>query len=145
MRSLGEPLILRYEHNNYFRGFVVRTKRAGRQYVRYFSDGVEGRATALRRARYYRDALVKRLPWPARVKRTHRLNRTGAIGVSRLKERARSGRWFVRYVAVWPVKRGRPKKASFCVALYGEAEARRRAVAARRKGLAQLLKVGTHD
>ena len=130
--------VRRYEHN-YFRGYVVQMKRAGRRWVKYFSDKPQGAAAALRRAREYASELLGQLPWPAKIKRRYVLNRTGVIGVSRIKERARSGRRFVRFVAVWPTRHGRPKKASFSVSLYGEAEARRRAVQARRRGLAELL------
>jgi hypothetical protein len=132
-------LIRRYEHN-YFCGFVVATKRAGKRWARYFSDKPDGAAVALKRAREYRRRLVDQLPWPARVKRKYVLNRTGVIGVSRIKERARSGTWFVRFVAVWPTRNGPPRKASFSVARYGEANARRLAVQARRTGLAELLR-----
>jgi hypothetical protein len=135
----GEPLIQRYEHN-YFRGYVVAAKRRGKRWAEYISDKPGGPAAALERAREYRRNLLARLPWPTKAKRTYVLNRTGVVGVSRVKERARSGKRFVRYVAVWPIRHGRPKKASFSVALYGEAEARRRAVQARRNGLADLLR-----
>jgi len=138
---MRESLIRRYEHN-YFRGFVVAAKRGGRRYVKYFSSKPHGAAAALKQARMYRQWLLAQLPWPARVKRRYVLNRTGVIGVSRIKERARSGKWFVRYVAVWPTRQGRSKKASFSVRRYGEAEARRRAIEARRRGLAELLQPG---
>ena len=64
--------------------------------VKYFSDKPDGAAAALKRAREHRRRLVDQLPWPARIKRKYVLNRTGVIGVSRIKERARSGTWFVR-------------------------------------------------
>jgi hypothetical protein len=135
----AESLIRRYEHN-YFRGLVVSTKRGGQRWVKYISDKPDGAAAALKRAREYKRLLVEQLPWPAKVKRTYVLNRTGVVGVSRIKERTRSGKWFIRYVAVWPTRQGRSKKASFSVALYGEAQARRRAVQARRRGLEELLR-----
>ncbi len=133
-----EPLIRRYEHHH-FRGFVVSTKRAGRRWVKYFSDRPGGRAEALKRARRYRDRLVSRLPWPARIKRTYSLNTSGVIGVSRFRERTRSGKWLVRYAAYWPTRHGERRKVTFSVARYGEDEARRLAVAARRKGVERLL------
>jgi hypothetical protein len=131
--------VLRYEHN-YFRGFVVSAKRAGKRWVRYFSDKPDGRAGARRRASEYASSLVARLPWPTRIKRRYVRNTTGVIGVSRVRERTRSGGWLVRYVAVWPTRNGRYRKASFSVAAYGESAARSRAIAARRSGLRELLK-----
>jgi hypothetical protein len=66
-------------------------------------------------------------------------NTTGVIGVARMKERTRSGKWMVRYVAQWPKRNGKRGKASFSVPLYGENygenEAFRLAVASRRAGL----------
>ena len=41
-----EHLIRRYEHN-YFRAWVVSTKRRGKRFVRYFSDQPRGRVAAL--------------------------------------------------------------------------------------------------
>jgi hypothetical protein len=128
-----------YNHN-YFTGVVVSATRAGKRWVKYFSDKPAGRLAARRRAREFGEQLFRQLPWPAKVKRKYARNTTGVIGVSRVRERARSGRWFVRYVAVWPTRDGRPRKASFSVATYGESGARRRAVEARRAGLAELLR-----
>ena len=48
-----EHLIRRYEHN-YFRGWVVSTKRRGKRFTRCFSDQPHGRAAALRAARAFR-------------------------------------------------------------------------------------------
>jgi hypothetical protein len=137
----GNRLIQRYEHH-YFRGFVVATKRQGKRWVQYFSDGPDGRAAALRRAREYRDALLASLPRPTKLKRTCRTNLTGVIGVARLKERTRAGRPFARYVASWPREGGARGTTSFSVALYGEAEARRLAVRARRAGVEAFMRAG---
>ena len=130
-------LIRRYEHN-YFRGWVVSTKRRGRRWVKYFSDKPSGKAGALADAREYRDKLLSQLPPPTKVKRTFVLNTTGEVGVARVKERTRAGRPFVRYVATWPNSAGQRLKVTFSVALYGEAKAKQLAVRARRQGLAAL-------
>ena len=139
-----EHLIRRYEHN-YFRGWVVSTKRRGRRWVKYFSDRPGGRAAALRSAREYRDQLLARLPRATRVKRTFVLNTTGEVGVARVKEHTRAGTPFVRYVATWPAASGTRMKASFSVGLYGEASARRLAIRARRQGLDDLLHPGPNS
>jgi len=130
-------LIRRYEHN-YFRGWVVSTKRRGRRWVKYFSDKPSGRAAALRCAREHRDQLLSQLSPPTKVKRTFVLNTTGEIGVARVKERTRAGRPFVRYVATWPTTAGGRMKVTFSVALYSETRAKQLAVRARRQGLAEL-------
>src|SRR5690242_9303715 len=119
-------LIQRYEHNH-FRGWIVSTKRQGKRFVRYFSDRPHGRKLALRAARAFRDKLLARLPPATKIKRTYIRNTTGTIGVARMKERTRSGAWFVRYVAQWPERSGKNGRATFSVGFYGEKEAFNRA------------------
>lgn len=141
--------IYRYEHH-YFTGWVVRaTRRSIRgavldvesdHYVKYFADPDGDSAVSLRAAMAYRDRLVDRLPFPFRVKRRNKLNRTGVIGVALTRERTRRGRILRRYAAYWPeTYGGRPKKKTFSLAKYGAAEAKRLAIAARKKGLKQLF------
>ncbi len=132
-----EHLIRRYEHNC-FSGWVVAAKRRGRRWTRYFSDNPDGAAVALRRARHWRTQLLATLPPVTKTKRTYVLNRTGVIGVARLKEKTRTGRTLCRYVAQWPRRDGSRGKATFSVVHYGETEARRLAIQARRKGLTEL-------
>lgn len=133
-----DRLIRRYEHNH-FRGWVVAAKRRGKRWVEYFSDRPHGRREALCRARRYRDSLLKQLPPATKVKRTYIRNTTGEIGVALVKDRTRAGSVIWRYVAQWPTREGARAKATFSVGLYGKQEARRRAIAARRGGLALLF------
>jgi hypothetical protein len=128
------PLIRRYEHNH-FHGSVVAAKRQAYG-GKYFSDKPHGGAAALKRA-----SPRPRGPAPmacqgkAAVRAEPDWRHRGIAD-----QRACPGRRFVRLVAVWPTRNGRPRKTSFSVALYGEAEARRRAFEARRTGLAELLR-----
>jgi len=131
---MSEPLIQRYEHNH-FRGWCVTTKRRGKRFRRYFSDRLGGRWKALQVARSFRDKLVAQLPRPTKIKRRDVRNTTGIIGVARVKERTRKGKWFVRYVGSWPDQNGKRGKASFSVGFCGEAKAFRLAVRSRRDGL----------
>ena len=64
---------------------------------------------------------------------------TGEIGVARVKERTRGGKMVWRYVAQWPMRTGKRGKASFSVGLYGDDKAKRLAIVARRRGLAEYL------
>ena len=132
-----EYLIQRYEHH-YFRGWKVGTKRQGKRFARCFSDKPHGRAGALRAARAYRDKLVSRLPRPHKVMRSYVLKTTGIIGVALTKEQTRSGKLLRRYVASWLKHDGERGKASFSVGLYGEKEAFRLAICARRAALEEL-------
>lgn len=133
-----EKNIRRYEHN-YFYGWVVSIKRAGHRWVTYFSDGLGGRMGALRQAREHRDKLLAVLPRPTKIKRTYVRNTTGVVGVARVKERTRAGNLMVRYVASLPRRNARAGKASFSIGLYGEAQARRLAISARRLAVAEFV------
>jgi len=64
---------------------------------------------------------------------------TGEIGVARVKERTRGGKMVWRYVAQRPMRTGKRGKASFSVGLYGDDKAKRLAIVARRRGLAEYL------
>lgn len=129
-----ERLIKRYEHN-YFTGWVVATKRGGTRYVKYFSDRPGGSAAALRRARRFRDDLLRRLPPATKVKRTYSLNTTGVVGVALVRERTRAGNLMERYAATWPGPPGSRRKATFSIGRHGKARAKSLAIQARRDGL----------
>jgi hypothetical protein len=137
-----ERLVRRYEHN-YFTGWVVQFKREGHRYpAKYFSDKPDGRIAALVRARAYRDKLLGELPKAHKIKRSFSTNTTGVVGVVRLNDRTRAGRRAPRFVATWPSEKNgvyRRAKASFSVTRYGEADAKRKAVSARRLGVAEFL------
>lgn len=132
-----KPAIRRYEHN-YFRGWVVSLKRRGQRWAKCFSDRPDGRLAARQRARQFRTQMLSELPKATKVKRTYVLNTTGVIGVARVRDRTKAGRTVWRYVAQWPTLDGTRAKATFAIGRFGEGEARRRAVQARRDGLAQI-------
>jgi len=132
-----KPAIRRYEHNH-FQGWVVSFKRRGRRCTKYFSDKPDGRLVARQCARQFCAQMLAELPKATKVKRTYVLNTTGVIGVSRVRDRTRTGRFVWRYVAQWPILDGMRARASFSIGRFGEQEARKRAVQARHDGLAQL-------
>jgi hypothetical protein len=101
-----------YEHNHFW-GWVFATKRRGRRWVKDFSDKPHGRLDALRRARMYRDALLRKLPPAMNVKWTYVSNTTGEIGVALIKDRTRSGRVIWRHVAQWPTPEGGARRPPF--------------------------------
>lgn len=136
-----EPLIDRVDYN-YFNGYTVQIKRGGDRINEYFSDKPNGRRAALARARRYRDDLVALLPPPAKIKRRYVRNTTGVIGVALVHERTRSGNLVWRYRVSWPLRDGGTERATFSVPKYGKQEARRRAIAARKAGLAKLMAPG---
>jgi hypothetical protein len=134
MTKTNDYLIRRIDHHH-FHGWLVSVTRRGKRLQKYFSDSPDGRTAALRQAREFRDTLLATLPPPTRIKRTFVLNKTGIIGVTFARERTRRGTIVWRYSASWPTRGGKRAKASFSVARYGKAAARRMAIQARQDGL----------
>ncbi len=86
----------------------------------------------------YRLLKSANLPQPTKIKRRDVRNTTGAIGVAHVKERTRSGKLLVRYVASRPKRNSGRGKASFSVGFYGEKEAFKLAITCRRAGVGKL-------
>ncbi len=61
------PNVQRIDHHD-FHGWLVRLKRAGRSYTRYFRDKGD-REAAFRRAVRWRDRMAAQLPPPRKFKR----------------------------------------------------------------------------
>ena len=130
--------IQRYEHNG-ATSWVVCLKRAGEKYIEYFADGAEGKRASLRRAKAWRGAMERKLePWN-KLHRRSALNTSGHIGISILMDRTRAGTPVQRCVALWSTADGGRRKKSFSVLVYGKAGALKRAITARRQGVADLL------
>lgn len=130
--------ICRYEHNGSHE-WRVAFKRAGQPYVKYFADGRGGKAASHRRAVKHRDWFERQItPWNKLHRRSSR-NRTGTIGVSVYLDRTKTGTRVRRWVASWPTADGKRRNRSFSVAKFGERRARRLAIEARQKGVAEML------
>jgi hypothetical protein len=134
MRKTKHYLIRRIDHHH-FHGWLVSVTRRGKRLQKYFSDSPDGRRAALRQAREFRDALLATLPPPTKIFSTYVLNKTGIIGVTLVRDRTRKGTVIWRYIASWPTRNSKRGKATFSVARYGKAEARRMAIQARQDGL----------
>ena len=135
MKKARREYLIQRRDVNYFHGWIVSITRRGKVLVRHFSDNPGGRRAALQRARRYRDEMLARLPRPTRIKKVYSLSKTGIVGVNVVDDRTRTGRRVRRWTATWPTAEGRQRKKSVSVLKYGEAGARRRAVAAREEGL----------
>lgn len=68
-----------------------------------------------------------------------RLNKTGFICVTLVRDVSTSGKLFERYAAHLPLADGGRRKRSFAVGKYGRREAFRLAIEARRKAVAELM------
>ena len=131
---------VRWIKHHYFHGYHVRVKRGGRRWQRYVNaDRFPSRRAAFEEALHIRNRIESRLPPPVKIHRRSSRSSTGIVGVSRPRERTRSGKRFERYVARCYDSHGRVCKRSFSVSFYGEAKARMLAVQAREKGVRLLM------
>ena len=121
-------------------GFYVRITHNGKQQQKFFSDKTyKGKNKALAAARKYRDSLVAKLPKSKQeeVSRPRRkLKKSGQTGVTHVIAKAPSGNKEYNYwQASWEDKSGVRKTAKFSFDRYGEKEALRMAINARRAGM----------
>lgn len=126
-------------------GYQVRFMRRGYSYDQFFGDNAYGgKRKALQAAREFRDELEAEHPHysrreVARIKSAR--NSSGTVGVHLTEETDK--RWpnqptYLYWVAQWSPEPGVRKSRRFSVSKYGEEEAYRLAVNARRKGLREM-------
>lgn len=127
-------------------GWLVTLQRRGTIFRRQFSDGVHGgKAKSLMAAKSFRDQIMKQ--HPPLSKREHaeilkKNNKSGVVGVCRYCASETSAkdesdkRWF--WVASWVLPDGRAKRVKFSVRKYGEEEAFKMAVKARRSAIRKM-------
>jgi hypothetical protein len=130
---------LKYIHRIEFSGWGWRVlvNRAPHQEWRFFADGADGPFESLRSAIAWRDETWRRLGPAAHARRRgSRPSTTGIVGVSHEVTR-QDGRVYEKYRAAWLDADGHPRKRTFSIDRFGEAEARRRAARARRDGVAE--------
>jgi hypothetical protein len=125
--------------------WVVRIQRRGRIHHRYFTDSLYGgKRNALEAAIRHRDHLTATLrPLSRRgfcsIKKKN--NRSGIVGVARITkiERKQHRTWQADFwVAVWPIAGNRSRQKKFSVKKYGERQALRLAMNARKVALRNL-------
>lgn len=111
---------------------------------RFFSDGVHGgKLKALKLARQFRDEALASLPPPdpvSQVGRKSARNTSGIVGVRRgvYHDGVESHAPYEFWTAQWLDGHGRQHTRSFSIARYGEQDARRLAIMARKEGVAEL-------
>ncbi len=125
-------------------GWQVRLQRKGKKTEKFFSDSVYGgKRNALNAAKEFRDQLerqsrkytVKELADQPSTR-----NRSGVVGVRLHQQQDTRGDYEYHYwywIAQWTDGHGRRKSKSFSVHQYGDEEAYRLAVEARKKGVQQ--------
>src|SRR6056297_148962 len=126
-------------------GYLVRITRRGKLHSMFFSFAEHGgKRKALLAAREHRDKLESKLRGHSSKKLAEmpRSNNTSGIAGVRYVEET-DARWKSRptygyWVAQWSPKGGGRKTKRFSVDKYGEEEARRLAIKARKRGVASM-------
>lgn len=125
-------------------GWEVRFHRRGKKVEKFFADNkFGGRAKALSAAKKYRDEIEAKLPKYSvheLSKNPSKRNQSGVVGVRRHEQTDIRGDWGYTYafwVAQWTDESGKRKTRSFSANHYGEEEAYRLAVKARKQGMAE--------
>ena len=137
--------ILRIDRETTGGGYLVRVMRRGRRKSEFFQDSeYGGKRKALLAARKHRDQLESsmRAYTAKQLSQKERTNNTsGTVGVRLVEET--DYRWdsqptYQYWVAQWSPRRGVRKTKRFSVDKYGNKEAYRLAVRARRRGVASM-------
>lgn len=126
-------------------GYLVRITRRGKLHAQLFADrDYGGKRKALAAAKAHRDHLEQKLRGYSRRKLAEkpRVNNTSGIaGVRYVEEtdpRWKSKPTYRYWIAQWSPQGGGRRTAKFSVEKYGDEEAYRLAVKARRKGLREM-------
>ncbi|MEM9586078.1 MAG: AP2/ERF family transcription factor [Planctomycetota bacterium] len=126
-------------------GYLVRVMRRGNRKQKFFSDSTYGgKRKAQDAARAFRDKLEKSMKsYSAKelAKKERSNNTSGTVGVRLVEEtdyRWASEPTYRYWVAQWSPAKGVRRTKRFSVEKYGEDEAYRLAVNARRKGVRQM-------
>jgi hypothetical protein len=125
----------------YNHGWYVRLLRRGKRFARFFSDKQgPGKVKALASAqKYYATIAAKHPPLSrralAQIKR--RWSRTRIVGVNKIAKIVK-GRPYTFWVATWTPRKGEYKTSCFSVKKYGNAQAKKMAVRARKLGVMQM-------
>ena len=118
-------------------GWQVRLQRRGVKYAKYFGDSVFGSpARSLQAARIWRNDLLRNIESQeqARICTRSARNSSGVVGVSRVRVVA-NGASYEFWQATWSPEPGRRRCVKFSIRRYGDREAFRLAVIARRDGV----------
>ncbi len=120
-------------------GFYVRITHRGKGFQKYFPDkSLGGKTKALKAARLYRDAILKKMPrfkQEAAAKKKRRIKQSGVVGVTHVVSRSPKGKVYEYWQAAWIDGESSRRTAKFSIARYGDGKAMDLAKKARRDGL----------
>ena len=132
------PGLYREQRQKRFRIVITREGKITQRYF-YFTDR-DSEADAFERAKRIWTELRASMPLVTRhlnAQIERRKSPSGIVGVRRVTTPTK-GHDYDYWVAVYTDSRGQRRTKSFSVNLYGEADAKKRAIEARKDGLAQL-------
>lgn len=120
-------------------GFYVRITHRGKCVAKYFPDKKSGGKTkALKLAREFRDALLKKMPKAKReaaARKRRKIPQSGTTGVTHVVSKATGGKSYDYWQAAWQDKQGKRRTAKFSISRYGTKKALTMAKNARREAL----------
>lgn len=123
-------------------GWQVRFQRRGVKLGKYFGDRIHGNSErALSAARAWRDDLLSKMNSSEQVRICTRSarNRSGVVGVSKVSV-VTNGIKYQFWQATWSLATGRRRCVKFSIRRYGDGEAFRLAVVARKEGVEKGLR-----
>ncbi len=118
-------------------GWQVRLQRRGVKYAKYFGDRIFGSPErSLQAARIWRNDLLRKIEASeqARICTRSARNRSGVVGVSKVTV-ITNGTSYQFWQATWSPEAGRRRCVKFSIRRYGDQEAFRLAVIARKEGV----------
>jgi hypothetical protein len=120
---------------------VTITRRRA-TFIKYFTDGVYGnKSKSLAAARAYREQIITQHP-PMPLKEFCAIvktsNHSGVSGVCRTSVLRKGGKLYCYWVGSWSPQPRKTRQHKFAIDKYGEEEAFKRAVRARKKALKQM-------
>lgn len=127
-------------------GFVARLQRGGYKFQKFCADANHGGPEGAFRAAYaaYREMMEaappRKTPIDLMKRRTSR-NSSGVTGVFRTTEVSASGKERSYWIAQWSEDKGRRSTKTFSVAEFGEEKAKKLAVEARERAVAERIKL----
>ena len=120
-------------------GWWVRIQRNGVMYSEFFKDSdYESKWAALNAARNHYFKLAREHPRSRKAYAERMTHRSGIVGVRRVIKPSK-GHEYESWIATWSPRMGANQKTkSFSIDKYGEKEAKRLAIEARKKGVAEM-------
>lgn len=138
-KNAGKPGISRHEYDR-SKGWFVRYKREGATFDKLFFDtACGGSDEALKQAEKYHQELLEAFPPPTRRDLAQRKTKRSleVPGVRRASKIVK-GKGYTAWTASWSPEYKKQKTKSFSVNKHGEEGARKLAIEARNKGLAEM-------